>query len=147
MKRIGFFLLFAATLTFTSCSVIKVLSSAAKIAGSGVAQILADLYEKYKNSQTLTLDDATTLMSIAELGGYIKTLKENEEDASYLKAFERGLVSGSEKLITKENSSSVISSLLKIGELGTLPSAATVASPATLRVARDLGVLLKNLQP
>lgn len=56
-------------------------------------------------------------------------------------------MSGSDKLITKENSSTVISSLLNMGELGNMTSAATIASPATLRVARDLGILLKNLQP
>jgi hypothetical protein len=148
MKRIGVLALFAAVLSFASCSSSKVSSStsSATTVGSSCGKVLSNLYSQFQSSGTLDLANSTVLSKVAELGTYYKSLKDNQTNLTFIKKFTSGLVSGSKGLVTSKNSSNVINNLLSITGLSNITSSTASATAASSNVVSGLTNLFKSIK-
>jgi hypothetical protein len=149
MKKIGIIALFAAVLSFTSCTVSNVTTtnnSAATSAGTSCGKVLSTLYTQYKSTGKVDMTNSNTLLNVVELATYYTTLKANRSNAAYTKAFAVGMVSGSNGLVTNLNSTSVINALLAITGLSGITTNTSGVSTAAISVANGLINLFKILK-
>ncbi len=91
-------------------------TSAAYIQGQTAGTALKALYAQYKlDGKKLNMENATNLLNAASLASSVKNLKSS--DGTYKKDYAKGLIFGSNNLVTESNSSSVISGLTSLSNL------------------------------
>jgi len=142
MKRMHFIALVTAGLFLSSCSIFTILSGAKK-AGSTVGKVLAAIYEILKSKETTAFTDASTLSLIEELSKGVNTLKQNESDPVYLENFAKGLVKGSGNLVTEENSTALVSTLMKLNSLTAFSAPGKKSPLETMALTKELNDLFK----
>lgn len=142
MKRIHVIALITATLFLSSCSILTILTGAKK-AGSTVGKVLAAIYDILKSKDTAAFTDASTLSLIEELSEGVLALKQNQSDPVYLENFARGMVKGSDHLVTEENSMALVNTLLKMEKLSAFSTAGSKSPLETLALTKELNELFK----
>ncbi len=142
MKRIHVIILITATLFLSSCSILTILSGAKK-AGSTVGKVIAAIYEILKSKDATAFTDPSTLSLIEELSKGVSTLKQYENDPVYLENFAQGLVQGSGHLVTEENSSAMVNTLLKMEKLSAFSAPGTKSPLETLELTKELDDLFR----
>lgn len=124
-------------------------TSAAYTQGQTAGSALKSLYAQYKlDGKKLNMDNATNILSVASLAGSVKELKST--DLSYKKEYCKGLISGSNNLVTDSLSTSVVSGLTTLSQMDlssiteneTLQAAATQALKE--KASASLSSLLSN---
>ena len=91
-------------------------TSAAYTQGQTAGTALKALYAQYKlDGKKLNMENAANILNAASLAGSVKSLKSS--DLAYKKDYAKGLVFGSNNLVTESNSSSVISGLTSLSNL------------------------------
>ncbi|MDD3079889.1 MAG: hypothetical protein PHH37_12415 [Paludibacter sp.] len=139
MKNIINIILVLSVIAFGSCSSASKLSTvissnetSATTVGTNCGTALSKLYSQYKESGKINLNNSSTLLSLTELGTYYTELKNNKSNASYISSFGKGLMNGSNGLITNTNVTSTINSLASLTGLSTLTTNASSASTTTI---------------
>lgn len=154
MNKFSIILLFVSVLSFTSCSSVKSLTGSTATAetitgttaGTSCGKVLGSLYTQYKSTGKVDVSNAATLISIKELGTSFTSLKSNMKNTSYLGAFAKGLVTGSNGLVSSSNSLSTVSSLMSLSSLNNITSTTTASSASVTNVASGLTTLFNNLK-
>ena len=91
-------------------------ASAAYTQGQTAGTALKALYAQYKlDGKKLNMDNATNILNAAALAGSVKDLKSS--DLTYKKDFAKGLIFGSNNLVTESNSTDVVSGLTSLSNL------------------------------
>ena len=91
-------------------------TSVAYTQGQTAGTALKSLYAQYKlDGKKLNMDNATNILSVASLAGSVKELKSS--DLSYKKEYCKGLISGSNNLVTDSLSTSVVSGLTTLSQM------------------------------
>lgn len=146
MKKINVLLLFVAVLSMVSCKTMSDIAStdtAANASGASCGNLMSDMYSDYKDVGKVNLLESKTILNLVEMGGYYKSLKSHENDADYKKAFAAGLVTGSNNLITAENSMDVVKSLLSMDKLTEITEQTSSTASSAITVARQLSDIFK----
>ena len=101
----------------TSTTATTTAVSAAYTQGQTAGAALKALYAQYKlDGNKLNMDNATNLLNAASLAGSVKELKSS--DLTYKKDYAKGLIFGSDNLVTETNSSDVVSGLTSLANMG-----------------------------
>jgi hypothetical protein len=91
-------------------------TSAAYTQGQTAGTALKAIYAQYKlDGKKLNMDNANNLLNVASLASSVKNLKSS--DLTYKKDYAKGLIFGSNSLVTDSNSSSVLSGLTSLANL------------------------------
>lgn len=146
MKKINVLFLFVALLSMVSCKTISDVASsdtAANATGVSCGKLMSVMYSDYKASGKVNLVESKTILNLVELGGYYKALKSHEGDASYKKAFAAGLVTGSNNLITPENSMNVVEAILDMDKLTDITEQTSSTASSAITVAGQLVDIFK----
>lgn len=132
-----------ATLGFMSCSIFGGSSSNSVAQASGIAcgKAVLGLYQSYKSTGKLDLTSGNNLANALALASAYTTLQQNKEDQSYKSAFTTGLVAASAGLITNNNASSFISTLLGMSSLSNATEQSVSSSAATSSMIQMLNTL------
>ena len=100
----------------TSATTTTATESAAYTQGQTAGAALKGLYTQYKlDGKKLNMDNATNLLNAASLASSVKDLKSS--DLAYKTDYAKGLIKGSNTLVTDSNSSSVISGLTTLSNM------------------------------
>jgi len=132
-----------------SCNTLSDVSSsntAANTTGISCGSLLSNMYTDYKTTGKVDILNTKTLSNTIELSTYYKSLKANQSDVEYKKAFAAGLVTGSNDLITTENALGTVDNLLKIDKLSEIGSQTTSTASSAITVAKNLAELFKTLK-
>ena len=90
--------------------------SAAYTQGQTAGTALKALYAQYKlDGKKLNMDNASNLLNAASLAGSVKDLKSS--DLTYKKDYAKGLIFGSNNLVTESNSTDVVSGLTSLANM------------------------------
>ena len=116
----------AALSILTSCSVLKGLTSSAASAGSNTGSAIAAIYNIFKSTGGIDLNNITTLVNLGKILSGAKTLTDATE--AFTSDFTSGLISGSSNLVNSANVASVLSGLKSLANINT--SAITKATSA-----------------
>jgi hypothetical protein len=146
MKKINVLLLFVAVLSMVSCKTVSDIAgsgTAANATGVSCGKLMSGMYSDYNDVGKVNLLDSKTILNLVELGGYYKSLKSHENDAAYKKAFAAGLVTGSNNLITAENSMNVVESLLNMDKLTEITEQTSSTAGSAVTVAGQLVEIFK----
>lgn len=132
MKFRAIAVLATALLLATSCGVLGSLgSSATSNAASGLASVLTGtqsgtnagsallgLFSQYKkDNNSVDLSNVNNILQLASLINNVKGLKDNSSSTSYLADYAAGLITGSQNLVNKNNSTDVIGNLVNLSGL------------------------------
>lgn len=128
MKKIGFVLLMAISMTLASCSMLGGAGSSSnnaatssavtggvatpQQAGSTCGQSLIALYNSKQANGKIAITNANDVTNILSLINCYNALRSNKDDADYKKQFTTGLISAGGNLITAQNATSIVNSLL-----------------------------------
>lgn len=82
--------------------------TAAYKSGKATGTSLIALNKSYKQTGKVDLTDPTTLSNIVTLATNTKIIKSSSKDSKYYKDFSKGLIDGSNNLVTTENIDKVI---------------------------------------
>lgn len=110
-------------------------TTAASTSGQKAGAALKALYTQYKADGKVDMSNLTTITNVATLATNIKGLKGQSDKSAFYKDFAKGLVLGSNNLVTSSTSSSVmsgLSSLVNNVDLSSLTEAATSSIASTL---------------
>ena len=146
MKKTGVLFLFVAMFAFASCNTMSNIANsdtAANTSGVSCGKLLSEMHDDYKATGKVNLTDTNTILNIIELGGYYKTLKSHENDATYKKAFAAGLVTGSGNQISAENSMAVVEALLNMDKITEITEQTTSTASSAVTVANQLVAIFK----
>ncbi len=146
MKKINVLFLFAAILSMLSCNTVSDIAgsgTAANATGASCGKLMSDMYSDYKADGKVNLLETGTISNLVELGTYYKLVKANENDAAYKKAFAAGLVTGSNNIITAENSMNVVESLLNMNKLTEITEQTSSTASSAVTVASQLVDIFK----
>ena len=100
----------------TSTNATTTTVSAAYAQGQTAGTALKALYAQYKlDGNKLNMDNATNLLNAASLAGSVKELKSS--DLTYKKDYAKGLIFGSDNLVTETNSTDVVSGLTSLANM------------------------------
>ena len=91
-------------------------ASEATISGKTAGVALRALFTQYKADGKLDMGNVNNLLNLTALANNIQGLKGQTNKTAYYKDFASGLVTGSNNLVSEENSSSVIDGLKNIVE-------------------------------
>lgn len=147
MKLLKSLFFISLVLSFVSCNTLSNVASsdtAANTTGEACGELLSEMHKDYKAKGKVDLTNTKTLSNVVQLAGYYKTLKTNQNNSSYKKAFAAGLVSGSNNLITPENSMNVVESILKMDKLADITSSTVGTASSAISVASDLANLFNS---
>ena len=89
-------------------------TTAATSNGQAAGVALKALYGQYKADGKLDMGNLTTLMNLTTLATNIQGLKGQSDKSSFYTDFAKGLVLGSNNLVTESNSASVMSGLTNL---------------------------------
>ena len=125
----------AALTILSSCSILTNTASSATTSGSTTGGALAALYNIFKTTGGIDLNNLTNLINLGKILGNIGGL--GNATASFTDQFSAGLIDGSANLINKTNVASVLSGLKTLANIdtSTITSAASAAAsgaPSTL---------------
>lgn len=122
------------TMVIAICAILlSVNANAAKLnASNGLAagKSLLALYTQFKADGKLDLSNASNINNIVTLVSNVKGLTSESTASSTPASFVSSLISGSNNLVTKNNSNSVLGALGSIANLDTKSIASSVASSA-----------------
>ena len=88
--------------------------SAATTNGQAAGAALKALYTQYKADGKLDMGNLTNLMNLTTLATNVQGLKGQSNKSAFYMDFAKGLVTGSNNLVTESNSSSVMSGLTNL---------------------------------
>ncbi|MBR1798472.1 MAG: hypothetical protein IJ761_01040 [Bacteroidales bacterium] len=144
MKRFSIILVALATLTLASCSIFQSSSSnaAAQAAGQSCGYAVQGLYNNYKSTGTLNLNNASNLTNALTVVTSYNLLKNNQKDASYKKSFVSGMVASSAGLLTTQTATSFVDQLMASQGLNNINSSNITQ---TVNTANTIVTLLKAL--
>lgn len=142
MKRVIKFIIVAAIAMFSvesvaSAQILKNLfkkstttetTTTAETSGQKAGAALKSLYTQYKADGKVDMSNLTTLTNLATLATNVQDLKGQSDKSVFYKDFAKGLVLGSDNLVTDSMSSSVMSGLSNLAnnvDLSSLTSSAT----------------------
>ena len=131
MKKISILMICIATIVFVGCSSTSGASSTSAARKSGVTcgTALVSLYNNYKASGTIDMNNGVNLANmLAVVAGY-KQLKNNKSDASYRSDFAKGMVSVGSGLITTANVNTLVDKLCSATGLSDV-NASTISQKA-----------------
>ena len=111
-------------------------ASEATINGKTAGVALRALFTQYKADGKLDMSNVNNLLNLTALANNIKGLKGQTNKAAFYKDFASGLVSGSNNLVTTENSTSVVDGLKNLVENVDL-SALTQKAESTATTVSD----------
>ena len=125
----------AALTILSSCSLLTNTASNATTSGSTTGGALAALYDIFKATGGIDLNNLTNLINLGKILGNIGGL--GNATASFTDQFAAGLIDGSANLVNKTNVASVLSGLKTLANIdtSTITSAASAAAsgaPSTL---------------
>ena len=149
LKRIRISVLFLAIISFASCGSMSNIASsdtAAMIEGTSCGKSLENLYTQYKSLGKVDLSSASNLLKVAELGTFMNSLKNNINLPAYKTDFLSGLVSGSNGLITENNSSAILNSLTSLNGLSSITPSTESTSTLASSVSSGLGDIFKSIK-
>lgn len=147
MKLLKYLFLVSLVFSFVSCNTLSNVASsntAANATGTACGELLADMHSNYKSAGKFDLSNTQNLTNTIKLAGYYKTLKANQNDSSYKKAFAAGLVTGSNNLITSENAMDVVEKILNMDKLSEITSSTVSTASSAISIASDLVNLFKS---
>ena len=99
----------AALSILTSCSVLKGLTSSAASAGSNTGSAIAAIYNIFKSTGGIDLNNITTLINLGKILSGAQSLTGATE--AFTSDFTSGLISGSSNLVNSANVASVLAAL------------------------------------
>jgi hypothetical protein len=141
MKLLKSLFLVSFVFSFVACNTLSNVASsdtAANTSGEACGKLLSEMHTDYKLKGKVDLGNTKTLTNVIQLAGYYKTLKANENNSSYKKAFAAGLVTVSNNLITSENAMDVVERILKMDKLSDITSSTASTASSAISVASDL---------
>lgn len=125
--------------------------SAATSNGRQAGSALKSLYAQYKADGKLDMSNLNNMLNLATLATNIKGLKGMSNKTEFYKEFAEGLINGADNLVTKANSSSVMSGLTSLvnnvdlsGLTNATSSAKGKASDALSALSGKTGTALEN---
>lgn len=136
MKKLSIFIVAFATLAFASCSSLSGSSSsesAAKTSGRNTATAILSLYNSYRATGNVSLNNATNLTNALVLASGYSNMRANSSNPEYRKAFAAGMVSAGTGLITAANVETVIGTMNNLTGLNV--NAATISNSVNTATA------------
>lgn len=113
MKKLGFLLMFFATMAMTSCSLLSgAASTTAGAQGSSAAKALVGLYNSRQTNGSISITNSNDLANIMTVISAAQMLKANNADAQFKTNFISGMVSGGSGMITSNSATNIANSLL-----------------------------------
>ena len=102
---------------------------------------MKSLYVQYKADGKLDMSNLNNMLNLATLATNIKGLKGQSNKTAFYKDFAAGLISGSDNLVTKKNSTSVMSGLTNLVNNVDLSGLTNAASSSKDKAASALSAL------
>lgn len=109
--------------------------------GKQAGAALKSLYAQYKADGKLDMSNLNNMLNLATLATNIKGLKGQSNKTAFYKDFAAGLISGSDNLVTKKNSTSVMSGLTNLVNNVDLSGLTNAASSTKDKAASALSSL------
>ena len=146
MKRLAIILISFATLGFVSCGILGNAgnNTVAQATGQTCGNAIVGLYTSYKSTGTINLTNPTNLTNAITLAACYTQIKDNKDNAEYRKAFSNGLIMSSAGLITNQNVSNVVNTLLMLNSLGNLNSNTANNTTTTQNASNSISTLMKT---
>lgn len=120
----------------------------AATSGQKAGAALKSLYSQYKADGKVDMSNITTLTNLATLAANVQGLKGQSDKSAFYKDFAKGLVLGSNNLVTNTTSSTVMSGLSNLAnnvDLSGLASSATSSITNSLANASEkAGTAVEN---
>ena len=143
MKRLSIILVSFATLVLASCGILgNASSSAAQATGQTCGNAIVGLYRSYKATGTINLTQGNNLTNALALATCYTQLKQNKDNATYRKAFSKGLVISSAGLITNQNVSNVVNTLLMLNGLSSITNTTSPTHSQSQQASSSIATLL-----
>lgn len=114
--RLLWVVLFFSAICMTSCDVLKSTASsannsAAYTSGTNAGKALRSLYTQYKADGKFEMTNLTNISNLLLLTSSWDGIKSAKKDSDYYKDFSKGIIAGSNDLVTNNNSGSVIDAI------------------------------------
>lgn len=142
MKIKSIILALVAMVTFASCSVLGGMTggnSEASKSGNASGVALRNLYTTYQSTGKIDMTNISTMMQMASLVNGVQSLKTTTDKSAFYADFLNGLITGSNNLVNKNNSTNVMGALTTMSNLDL--SAITNAAANNNSAATSTGVL------
>lgn len=122
-------------------------TASAATSGQKAGAALKSLYSQYKADGKVDMSNLTTLTNLATLATNVQGLKGQSDKSTFYKDFAKGLVLGSNNLVTNSTSSSVMSGLSNLANNVDLSSLTNVSAKADTAVenATDIASSVTNI--
>ena len=145
MKKISILMVCIAAFVFVGCSSTSGASSssAARKSGATCGTALVSLYNSYRATGTIDMNNGVNLANmLAVVAGY-KQLKSNKSDANYRSDFAKGMASVGSGLITSANVGAIVDKLCNTAGLNDV-NASTISQKA--EEAKSIITILQMLK-
>lgn len=141
MKIKSIILALVAMITFASCGVLGSATGNSEAAKSGKSSgvALRNLYNTYQSTGKIEMTNISTMMQVASLVNGVQALKTTTDKTAFYADFLTGLITGSNNLVNKNNSTNVMNALTTMSNLDL--SAITNAAANNNNAATATGAL------